>query len=102
MTDAEMIEKLRWHAEIEDRAGNKHESLFSCEVMWRLEELRKELAESESMVQMNDQLKTAIKIANNALYFNDSSDYKSALYDICLTCGMEEDAIGEKYIERGD
>lgn len=44
------------------------------------------------------------EIANNAIYFNDSSDYKSALYEIAVTSKPEdlmEDAIGEVFIDEG-
>lgn len=43
-----------------------------------------------------------IKIANNALYFDDSSDYSCALHMICRECGMNIDVIGEKYIPDSD
>jgi len=43
----------------------------------------------------------AFAIANNAIYFNDNSDYLSALYDICkmLRPDVPGNIIGEKYIE---
>lgn len=43
----------------------------------------------------------AFKIANNAIYFNDRSDYLSALYDVCRTLKPNEDVekIGIKYLE---
>lgn len=55
----------------------------------------------------NDRLTTyercekAFAIANNAIYFNDNSDYLSALYEVCkiLDEDNEEEAIGKKYIE---
>lgn len=48
-------------------------------------------------------LATKLKvIANNAIYFNDSSKYISALIDICEACGMKEDDIGKEYIEPVD
>jgi ABC-type nitrate/sulfonate/bicarbonate transport system substrate-binding protein len=43
-----------------------------------------------------------IKIANNALYFDDSSDYSCALQEICRKCGMDFDDVGEKYIPDSD
>lgn len=41
----------------------------------------------------------AFKIANNAIYFSDSSDYIGALYDVCKTLAPEidENQIGIKY-----
>ena len=48
-----------------------------------------------------DNVKKAFAIANNAIYFNDSSDYLSALYQVCkaLNPEMEDELIGSKYIE---
>jgi D-aminopeptidase len=43
-----------------------------------------------------------IKIAHNALYGKDSSDYFSALHMICGKCGMPIDIRGEKYIPDSD
>lgn len=45
--------------------------------------------------------KKAFAIANNVIYFNDRSDYLSALYDICkaLNPELDENLIGSKYIE---
>ena len=37
------------------------------------------------------------RIANNAIYFGDNSDYRTALYEICAESGMEEDTIGEEF-----
>jgi len=39
------------------------------------------------------------QIASNAIYFDDNSDYGSALCDICRKCGMTDDEIGREYIE---
>ncbi|WP_236893687.1 hypothetical protein [Clostridium botulinum] len=43
----------------------------------------------------------AFAIANNAIYFNDRSDYLSALYEICKTIkpNIDECEIGNKYLE---
>lgn len=48
-----------------------------------------------------DKIKRAFKIANNAIYFNDNSDYETALWDICtiLKPELSEDKIGQKYLE---
>ena len=42
-----------------------------------------------------------IEIANNAIYFNDSSDYLTALWEICMEDGMEEDEVGKSFYRRG-
>lgn len=44
-------------------------------------------------------IEKAFAIANNSIYFNDRSDYKSALWEICETLNSEKLEIGEKYIE---
>ncbi len=43
----------------------------------------------------------AFKIANNAIYFNDNSDYLTALYGVCkaLCPDIEDEAIGSLYID---
>lgn len=43
----------------------------------------------------------AFAIANNAIYFNDRSDYLSALYEVCKTLrpAINDDEIGQKYLE---
>lgn len=48
-----------------------------------------------------DAVHRAFKIANNAIYFNDNSDYETALWDICNTLNPElnEDEIGQNYLE---
>ena len=40
-----------------------------------------------------------LKIANNVLYFDDSSDYCTALWEICAVLGMDDDIAGEKFME---
>jgi hypothetical protein len=50
---------------------------------------------------MDDTLKEVYAIANNAIYFDDNSDYASALWEICNKIKPEENEnIGQKYIER--
>jgi hypothetical protein len=46
-------------------------------------------------------VKKAFAIANNAIYFNDSSDYLPALYQVCKTLNpeIEDELTGSKYIE---
>jgi len=39
------------------------------------------------------------RIANNALYFNDNSDYGTGLYAVCRALGMEQNEIGQEYME---
>lgn len=48
-----------------------------------------------------DKVLEAFKIANNAIYFNDRSDYLGALYDVCkaLNPYIDVNEIGKKYIE---
>lgn len=48
-----------------------------------------------------DNVKKAFAIANNAIYFNDNSDYATALYQVCkaLNLELEDELIGSKYIE---
>lgn len=48
-----------------------------------------------------DNVKQAFSVANNAIYFADRSDYKSALYEVCKTLNptMDDKLIGSKYIE---
>lgn len=49
---------------------------------------------------MEDLLKHIKQIANNALYFNDSSDYESALWNILELCGEEAENHDElRFIE---
>jgi len=47
-----------------------------------------------------DNVKKAFAIANNAIYFNDNSDYLTALYQICKILNPEiaDELIGSKYI----
>ena len=48
-----------------------------------------------------DKIKKAFTVANNAIYFNDNSDYLTALYEICeiLHPSDYKHEDGEKYIE---
>lgn len=48
-----------------------------------------------------ENVKKAFAIANNAIYFNDNSDYLTALYEVCkaLNPDIEDALIGSKYIE---
>lgn len=49
---------------------------------------------------LEDRIKEAYSIANNAIYFNDSSDYKGALLDVLKTLNPEFDENKQfKYIE---
>ena len=40
----------------------------------------------------------AFALANNAIYFNDGSDYLIALWDVCRCLQPENEEIGEQYI----
>lgn len=48
-----------------------------------------------------DNVLKAFKIANNAIYFCDSSDYLTALYEVCKVLNPDEDIkkFGTKYLE---
>lgn len=50
---------------------------------------------------IDDKLEQAFAVANNAIYFDDSSDYGTTLYEICqiLKPEMNEHDIGTKYID---
>ena len=52
-----------------------------------------------SEVRSDDLLGSVTEIANNAIYFDDNSDYRSALWDICSKLGMADNDIGAKFIE---
>lgn len=59
-----------------------------------------ELAEKQNLLNLNN-VKKAFAIANNAIYFNDNSDFLTALYQVCKTLNpeIEDELIGSKYIE---
>ena len=44
-------------------------------------------------------LNKIFQIANNAIYFDDNSDYKTALYEICNVIKPNDETIGEVCIE---
>lgn len=50
---------------------------------------------------MEESIRKAFAIANNAIYLDDSSDYRNALWEVCKTLNpdINNDEIGEKYIE---
>ena len=56
-----------------------------------------------SLMMAHDFLKgynDAYKVANNAIYFDDSSDYETALYEVCQCLRPDcEDEHGKEYIE---
>jgi hypothetical protein len=56
------------------------------------------ISQDEEGTQIN--VKKAYAISNNAIYFADSSDYLTALYDICriLKPDVDNSEIGKKYI----
>lgn len=53
---------------------------------------------------MESKLERAFRIANNAIYFDDNSDYCSALWDICMILKpqLSESEIGQVYIEEDE
>ena len=61
------------------------------------EELRTLHEEYQTLEAEVDNIK---RIANNVLYFNDSSDYGSALYDILQAIDPEFDDDNLEYIEQ--
>jgi len=50
---------------------------------------------------LNNRILKAYKEASNAIYFNDSSDYIDALYNVCkiLSPSVDVNTIGTKYME---
>lgn len=53
------------------------------------------------MVSEREKLEEAYTIANNAIYFDDNSDYETALYEVCMALYPEKvDEIGKRYIIR--
>lgn len=52
-------------------------------------------------VTISESFDKVFAIANNAIYFNDSSDYLSALYEICRTIkpNIGDCEIGNEYFE---
>ena len=47
----------------------------------------------------NNKLDKIFLIANNAIYFQDNSDYLTALYEICAVINPDDENIGQKFIE---
>lgn len=47
---------------------------------------------------MDDLLPKILRIANNALYFADNSDYGEALYEICVLASGDKDFVADSYI----
>lgn len=58
------------------------------------------VVESERLT-VSERCDKAFAIANNAIYFNDRSDYLSALWDVCMMLNpqISEDEVGKKYLE---
>lgn len=59
----------------------------------------REEQQSARIAELERELAEAKRIANNALYFADNSDYRSAFWDICETLGMKDDEIGNEYMD---
>ena len=52
------------------------------------------------MLDVKEKLDEVYKIANNALYFGDNSDYQTALWEVLVTINPDLDTYEElKYIE---
>ena len=47
----------------------------------------------------NRLISDVLEIANNAIYFGDRKEYLTALWDICIKLGMNEDDVGKKFME---
>ncbi|NFE73360.1 hypothetical protein FDC27_05255 [Clostridium botulinum] len=58
------------------------------------------IVENERLT-ISERIEKAFAIANNAIYFNDRSDYLTSLYDVCnmLKPKIDYSEIGKKYIE---
>ena len=55
-----------------------------------IEELEIELAEARAEIERKDKLLSIVgEVANNALYFNDNSDYEKALWEILAAAKPE-------------
>ena len=50
----------------------------------------------------NNALNKVFQIANNAIYFGDSSDYLTALYEICAVIKPGDEAVGETFIKENE
>lgn len=49
---------------------------------------------------MDKKIEIAYAIANNAIYFDDNSDYLTALIEVCMTLKPDEaENIGTEYID---
>lgn len=94
--------------EIETQMSTAEEDA-SEEVLNYLQSNRTELAKWTKRVawhckkvnELDEQVNKAFKVANNAIYFDDSSDYLSALYEICLILNpkLDSESIGLSYME---
>ena len=49
--------------------------------------------------ELEDKLNKIFRIANNVIYFDDNSDYKTALYEICDVIKPDDETVGNEYIE---
>ncbi len=58
------------------------------------------IVENERLT-ISERIEKAFAMANNAIYFNDRSDYLTSLYDVCnmLKPKIDYSEIGKKYIE---
>jgi hypothetical protein len=73
---------------------------FSDDFMQEYFDIKTDVGNNLKTILINNNNK-AFAIANNAIYFNDRSDYLKALYDVCnaLNPKLNESLIGSKYIE---
>lgn len=96
--DIFIITKSVEHGFILEKGYDKF--FFSDDFMQEYFDIKNNLNVKVDVLNPNN-VKKAFAIANNAIYFNDRSDYLGALYDICkgLNPEINEKLIGSKYIE---
>lgn len=58
-----------------------------------------ELKELERLASIAEKAEIARKEANNVIYFDDNSDYRRSLWEICKILGMDDEEIGMEYLE---
>lgn len=55
--------------------------------------------EDETAESRDTRIAVMLAVANNAIYFDDASDFETALYRICVLAGMDQDDIGKQHID---
>jgi hypothetical protein len=90
----ELAATLAYHAKIDQEQR--------CSKEWAadLRELLAALTAAQAEIKRRDEVIEAVKrTANNAIYFDDSSDYGSALWEVCRDCEMCDDVIGKDFMD---